>query len=395
MLVVLLGSFANAQLIDPPSIVWRGNGVAGGHGYTIEGTNYTVPEPAFRKQLAAVRDGISNEFFNWEWAIDQIGFDPQSNLSHRSDFSTTLTRNGQTGTVSVSVSVGFLEESSFQYSFAPAGPNPGWIESNRGGIESVREAAREWVNAQSPGAQVVILRRGFRPLTATIDGTNVSGTGFTSRLVRDYTDVLPDETITYDEEDRWYYEYTTVRPGTIDHIPAPSTFAAFTTIEVQRALFNRATASATRVAFGPEYSEQQFVTIYATLRSEVRGVADASRPEGWTQSHSEDFLNDNYSPATGCIGLSDAWHQHILDELNDGNSTEVPNDGSTVGLYLIDYFVSGAEYSYRHANGQTYTFLVFTDFSATRSSGGGVSGDRFSGSCVDDVIDRLLASDGN
>ena len=99
--VMLFAGAMSAQIVNPPEIGWRGGQV-----YNINGTDYTVPERDFRVELAAVRDGE----FDWSWtqpisdiSATQIFFDPAGNPEHRSDYMVTLTRNGQSGNVTVTV----------------------------------------------------------------------------------------------------------------------------------------------------------------------------------------------------------------------------------------------------------------------------------------------------
>ena len=89
MLVVLLSSFANGQ-------------------YSHGGEDYTIVsgDTAFTNDVNGLADGS----FSWSWtqpvsdiSATQIFFDPAGNPAHRSDYVVSLTRNGQSGDVTVTV----------------------------------------------------------------------------------------------------------------------------------------------------------------------------------------------------------------------------------------------------------------------------------------------------
>ena len=102
MLVVLLSSFANAQITNPPNILYQGS-----ESYRINFVNYQVPQLEFRQELASFANGT----FDWSWvqsrsdtSANQVFFDPFNEIEHRSNYRVNITRNGQSQDVTVTVS---------------------------------------------------------------------------------------------------------------------------------------------------------------------------------------------------------------------------------------------------------------------------------------------------
>ena len=92
MLVMLLGSYSNAQTYTHPTT----------------NVDYTIVsgDNSFTNDVNGLADGS----FSWSWtqpvsdiSATQIFFDPAGNPEHRSDYVVSLTRNGQSGNVTVTV----------------------------------------------------------------------------------------------------------------------------------------------------------------------------------------------------------------------------------------------------------------------------------------------------
>ena len=359
MLVVLLGSFANAQL---PTIGWSGHNVENGQQYSINGVHYTVPQLEFRQELASLRNGN----FDWSWAIDQIVFDPRTESSHRSDFPVTLTRNGQSGTVTVTVDRAINYNAS-AFSFSP-GSSRTYINDHEGSLADVRIAARAWVQAQGSGT-ATILRRGQITYSANINGFDVNGTRV--RAVPNQISFV--ETISFNEPDTYHWTYhvenstnpatTLVTDAIWDMDPVPS------------------------IPF-VGYDNEEFVTVARELQRTVVGERDTTTPE--VVSGIKRFPNANWDRPTVCTTVDDAWLPELYRVLNggSGNNTVQPGVTSTSGVGLYNIYEIDGEFNYRAANGITYLIQVYQDFRINQV-GRNVAEHRSFSPCIEEMFTWL------
>ena len=193
MLVVLLGSFANSQTLTPSDVRWH----SGTQDYTILNTRYRVPEQPLRVEFASFANGT----FDWSWTESQLGpngYDPLGYLPHRSNFTTQVTRNGQSGFVSFVVT---LEEVGppLSYLWAIEGTTPTYTSNGTvSSLEEERIEARAHVQANRNDV-VRIWKVQDAIFTATVGSTNLRQNG---GAALEYLFLL-DEVIVYDEPDVW------------------------------------------------------------------------------------------------------------------------------------------------------------------------------------------------
>ena len=343
MLGILVASMSNAQ-------------------YTNGSNTYNVVDATFQTDV----DNLGTAQFDWSWAIDDITFDPLGIEGHRSDFSQDLTRNGQSGTVTVTVDRA-INYAASTFSFSP-GSSRTYISNNEGGLSDVRNAARAWVQAQGSGT-ATILRRGQITYSANIDGFDVNG--LRARSVPNQISFV--ETISFDAPDTFHWTYH------VDNFTNPAT-----TLVTDAIWDMDPTPSIPFVG----YDDEEFVSVVRELRRTVVGERDTTTPE--IVSDIKRFPNANWDRPTECTTVDDTWLPEFYRVLNGGRNTVQSGVTSTSGVGLYNIYEIGGEFHYRAANGITYYIQVYQDFRINQV-GRNVAEHRSFSPCIEEMLSWLEA----
>ena len=345
MLAVLLGSYASAQL---PTL----EALGGGPNFRINTEDYRVVDTPFAIELA----GIINGDFDWSWAQDQIAFNPRNNPAHRSDFtSNSLTRNGQTGTTTITVTSVVAENDFTNYRWGTRTEPTSALYLNRG--ELVRDA-QIYVDAVA-GREVFIWEISDRIYTASAGTTT-----FTFTV----------DTIV---EDLNHFEGTRIYHDLQDEIVYRFVYASDPQIVVEgftQTLFDNPPASG--FDFPSRFDGDPSVAVLLVgVRMQRGHLPDSFARTPITEGARIDVINSNYQASSNCVDPA-GYHDHLVATL--GSALEIVDEGF--------------EYIFTSPNSGTYTILISANTIDAISNTSG-NANSVGDPCANVITDWLLDRD--
>ena len=349
MLVMLLGSYSNAQLPTLESL-------GGGPNFRINGEAFRVTDTPFANELASLINGN----FDWSWAEDQIVFNPRNNPAHRNDYtSNSLTRNGQSGTTTITVTSVVTEGDFTNYRWGTRTEPTSALYLNRD--ELIRDA-QIYVDAVA-GREVFIWEISDRIYTASIGTTTFT---FTSNIIAEDLNHFEGTRIYYDAPDTFTVGFL------LDQADPTSVIPGFTQAEWD--------ANPREFRFNGRNDDPSIPVYRVTVRQQNGHLRDSESRTPFASPTFEFFTNLNYVSDANCVG-PDMFHRHLSDW-----RTRLNNFGNIGRLTIYSYSQSDGEYTYHSRGGEVYTILIVNGIMSVTNSGSTMTN---SSGCANEITEWL------
>ena len=352
-LVMLYAGAVSAQLPDVQAL-------GGGPNFRINTEDYRVVDTPFANELAS----LVNETFDWSWAQDQIVFNPRNNPLHRSDYtSDSLTRNGQTGTTTITVTSVVTENDFTNYKWGTRTAPTSALYLNR--EELVRDA-QIYVDAVA-GREVFIWEISDRIYTASAGSTTFT---FTSNIIAEDLTHFEGTRIYHDEQDTFTVGFL------FDQNDPTSVITGFTQANWD--------ANPREFRFTGHDDDPSIPVYRVTVRQQNGHLRDSESRTPFASPTFEFFTNLNYVANANCVG-PDMFHRHLSDW-----RTRLNNFNNLGSLTIYSYSQSDGEYTYASRGGEVYTILIVNGIMSVTNVGSTMTN---SSGCANEITEWLEERD--